>query len=172
MYPLLRTVKVTALAWGRRMPATAESVVSFRVWPNDLDANLHLNNGRYLTLMDLGRLDMALRIGFAQLCLRKRWRPLVGAVQVRYRRALAPMTRFDVRTRMLCWDEKWFYLDQRLVTGSMVRSQALVKMLVRAGRENLPPQLVAAELGAGTSPPMPEPVRLLRDAEEFSRLGR
>ena len=25
-----------------------------RVWPMDLDTNLHMNNGRYLSLMDLG----------------------------------------------------------------------------------------------------------------------
>ena len=29
-----------------------------RVWPNDLDTNAHMNNGRYLTLMDLGRFDL------------------------------------------------------------------------------------------------------------------
>jgi acyl-CoA thioesterase FadM len=38
-----------------------ESVVRFRVWPGDLDFNLHMNNGRYLTLMGLGRLDLMAR---------------------------------------------------------------------------------------------------------------
>ena len=33
----------------------------FRVLPNDLDSNLHMNNGRYLTIMDLGRTDALLR---------------------------------------------------------------------------------------------------------------
>ncbi len=172
MYPILRSLKVAALAWGRRMPAMAESVVRFRVWPNDIDVNLHLNNGRYLTLMDLGRLDLGMRSGLARVCLKRRWQPLVGAVQIRFRRGLAPLSRFTLHTRLVCWDEKWFYLEQRTVTGQIVRSQALIKILVRDGKKNLPPQMVADAVGAGPSPPMPEEVRLLRDAEEASRLGR
>ena len=39
------------------------SVRRGRVWPTDLDVSLHMNNGRYLTLMDLGRLDLMLRTG-------------------------------------------------------------------------------------------------------------
>ena len=31
--------------------------VRSRVFPNDLDLNMHVNNGRYLTFADLGRVD-------------------------------------------------------------------------------------------------------------------
>ena len=45
------------------------SCVELIVLPNDLDTNLHMNNGRYLTLMDLGRLDLFVRSGLlAALC--------------------------------------------------------------------------------------------------------
>ena len=40
-----------------------ESAVGFRVLPGDLDVNVHLNNGRYLALMDLGRFDLLIRGG-------------------------------------------------------------------------------------------------------------
>ena len=30
----------------------------FRVWPTDLDLLRHVNNGVYLTIMDIGRLDL------------------------------------------------------------------------------------------------------------------
>lgn len=43
-----------------------ESKVNFRVLPNDLDLNFHMNNGRYLTLMDLGRIDYFVRCGIAK----------------------------------------------------------------------------------------------------------
>jgi hypothetical protein len=39
------------------------SRLRFTVLPNDLDASLHMNNGRYWTLMDLGRMDLLLRTG-------------------------------------------------------------------------------------------------------------
>ncbi len=34
-----------------------------RVLPNDIDINLHMNNGRYLTVCDLTRVDMFIRTG-------------------------------------------------------------------------------------------------------------
>ena len=39
------------------------SVLRFRAWPTDLDPSLHVNNGRYLALMDLGRLDLMVGAG-------------------------------------------------------------------------------------------------------------
>src|SRR3990170_2263282 len=40
------------------------SILRFRVWPHDLDLSLHMNNGRYLTIMDQGRLDVMVQSGF------------------------------------------------------------------------------------------------------------
>ena len=39
--------------WRGSLDLLGESVLSFRVMPGDLDVNLHMNNGRYLTLMDM-----------------------------------------------------------------------------------------------------------------------
>ena len=35
----------------------------FRVLPNDCDMNLHMNNGRYLSFMDLGRVHLMAQSG-------------------------------------------------------------------------------------------------------------
>ena len=43
-----------------------------RVWPNDLDTNAHMNNGRYLTLMDLGRFDLMTQCGLVGTVLKKK----------------------------------------------------------------------------------------------------
>lgn len=173
MYPIFRTVKTTAKAMAGSMDPMGESVVRFRVWPNDLDTNLHLTNGRYLTMMDLGRVDLAIRSGLARICLQKHWVPLAGSVHIRYRRGLAPFKLYDLRTRMVCWDQKWFFLEQNFVTGQVVRAQALVKMLFRHGKHNLPPQQVAQVLGAsdpaGQSPPMPQHLSLLLAGEDAWR---
>src|SRR5690606_32733351 len=62
-----------------------ESIVRFRVWPNDLDTNLHMNNGRYLTLMDLGRLDLLLRNGSVTFVIRNTWYPVLAGSLIRFR---------------------------------------------------------------------------------------
>lgn len=48
---------LTLLGAGRRLPLDLldASVVGFRVWPTDLDINLHMTNARYLSVMDAGR---------------------------------------------------------------------------------------------------------------------
>ena len=40
-----------------------ESRVAFRVLPTDCDINLHMNNGRYLSFMNLGRLHLVAHLG-------------------------------------------------------------------------------------------------------------
>ena len=48
------------------------SYLTLRVCPGDLDTSLHMNNGRYWTLMDLGRTDLMLRSGFWRAVVRNR----------------------------------------------------------------------------------------------------
>ena len=60
----------------RSLDPLDESVLKFRVWPTDLDVNFHMNNGRYLTIMDLGRVDLMLRTGLGKMALNgsgRRW---------------------------------------------------------------------------------------------------
>lgn len=45
--------------------------LQLRVWPNDLDINGHMNNGRYMTIIDLALIEYFTRAGFLKLALRK-----------------------------------------------------------------------------------------------------
>ncbi len=57
--------------WRGRLGPLEESVLKLRVWPVDLDVNLHMNNGRYLSVMDLNRVDVILRTGLLLPLLRR-----------------------------------------------------------------------------------------------------
>ena len=57
-----------------------EDLIRMRVWPNDIDINLHMNNGRYLNIMDYGRMHLLARTRLLEHILRSRWMPMVGAV--------------------------------------------------------------------------------------------
>ena len=112
-----RLLKVLiALFWQKPLGIFEESRLHFRVWPGDLDVNLHMNNGRYLTLMDLGRTDMTGRIGLLRLMVKNKWRPVVAAQTIQFRRALQPFQRFELRTRFLTWRGEWLFLEQRFYT--------------------------------------------------------
>ena len=68
---------MTAGRRGRLALPNDVSSLAFRVWPHDLDPSIHMNNGRYLTLMDLGRLDVMLRSGLWRTVMANKWTPIV-----------------------------------------------------------------------------------------------
>jgi acyl-CoA thioesterase FadM len=81
-----------------------------RVWPQDLDINGHMNNGRYLTITDLALVEYLIRAGVIRLALRNGWRPMAGGSLISYRRALKPFAVYTLRFSMVCWDERWNYM--------------------------------------------------------------
>ncbi len=93
------------------------SVLRFRVGLFDLDTSLHMNNGRYLTLMDLGRLDVMLRSGLWRAALANKWVPIASSVMIRYRRELGLLQAIKLNSRIVCWTEhavimeQWFVFD-------------------------------------------------------------
>lgn len=87
-------------------------VTHWRVLPGDIDAFGHMNNARYPVLMDIARIDFLLRCGLFRGVLRERWAVPVGSVHLRFRRSLRPFERFELHTRLLHWDERWFYFRQ------------------------------------------------------------
>jgi acyl-CoA thioesterase FadM len=131
------------------------SRVRLRVLPNDLDLNLHMNNGRYLTVMDLGRIDFLIRAGSPRLFLRNRWQPLIGGTIIRYRFGLRAFERFEVATRILCWDEKWFYFEQRVENSQGIAAIALSKALVRDRDGTVSPDSVLRSVGIAAERPDP-----------------
>jgi acyl-CoA thioesterase FadM len=148
--------------------------VPFRVWLHDLDTSLHMNNGRYWTLMDLGRTDLMLRGGFWRAWLKHGWTPVISAGKIRFRRELRPFRAFDLETRILCWAETWLVIEHRLVTKGaggqdVVNAVALVRagLYDRKARGFVPVQRMMDEMGITAESPAPTPeVQAFLDAED------
>lgn len=152
-----RLLKVLIFGLFRpRLSMTEVSRLRFRVWPNDLDINVHMNNARYLALMDLGRFDLIARAGLWRPVLRKRWQAVIGGALVRYRRPLKPFQRFTLASRMLGWDDRWLYIEHRVETDAGPACLTLVRAAFLDGGTIVPPAQVAAEVGfSGEAPPTP-----------------
>ncbi len=161
MLPFGRLARVL----GRRKPAAVDPVVGsslfFRVWPNDLDLNRHMNNSRFLALMDLGRYDLTRRIGMLAVAKESGWFPVVASQTIRYRRSLAPFSRFELRTRVGCWDEKSFFMHQTFWQSGELVAEAWVRARFLSKEGSLTTAQVMALIGdVRPSPAMPESVRL------------
>ena len=148
----------------RRVGILDDCVIAMRVWPNDLDLNMHMNSGRYLSMMDIGRVEILARTRMLRNVLRRGWRPMVGATFIRYRKSLLPFERFTVRSRIVCWDEKWLYFEHIMERRGEVAAHAYVRALLRgkSGNVRLAELLELAGTPTMVSPPMPEAVEAWR----------
>jgi acyl-CoA thioesterase FadM len=108
----LRLIWVVLTWRSRGRIGTLEaSCVSFRVMPHDLDALGHVNNGRFLSILDLGRVDAMLRSGLAAKLRERSWYPVVAAETILFKKSLTLFQKFDVETQLLGWDSKAFFVS-------------------------------------------------------------
>ena len=142
-----------------RIHVLDEDRIRMHVWPNDIDLNLHMNNGRYLNVMDFARTHLLARAGLLEHIIRSRWQPLVGAVWITYRRSLPLFTAFEIASRLVCWDERWFYLEQTFTGREGLAAIGWVKAVLRDPSGVLDPQRVLERVEPGiVSPPMPDTI--------------
>lgn len=168
----LRLLRILCAALFRRRNITAleGAVLGFRVLPNDLDPNWHVNNGRYLTLMDLGRIDLTLRMGFLRLVFRDGWMPVLGGATISFQRPLKLLQRYTLHTRLVGWDEKWLYLEQYFESEGKRVATAVVKGLIRGRDRSIPTAEVMRAVGFDLpSPEFPEHLRRWIAADEALR---
>lgn len=100
---------------GRKLGFNEMSRSRFRVWPTDLDILNHMNNGKYLSIMDIGRFDLMQRNGIWQLFKDESWYPVVVGQTISYRKSLNPWQQFWIESKILGFDDQAVYMEQRFV---------------------------------------------------------
>jgi acyl-CoA thioesterase FadM len=166
---LFRFIKCLLVsAFSPAIDPVGQATVRMRVWPNDLDLNFHATSGRYLTFMDVGRVALLVRMRLGRKVLARKWRPIVGGAMITYRKSLLPFETFVVRSRVLCWDEKWFYFEHIIEgRGGEVAATGTVRGLLRGPRGNVAPsELIALSGRAIEPPPIPDFIARWREAEK------
>lgn len=110
-------------------------ISSFRVYPNDLDLNGHVNNGVYLTYADLGRFDLLLCAGYFRKILKRGWYPVVVAETIRFYKSLKLFQRFTIETEVIGWDDKNVLMQQRFERNGELLALAVIsaRFLSRKG---------------------------------------
>lgn len=168
---------IVASCFGPRIrPPDDVSRLHFRVWPHDLDVSMHMNNGRYLGIMDLGRFDLILRSGLWRAVLRNRWTPVLDAAVVRYRRELRAFRAFRLETRILSWTGATLLIEQRMLSdgskGEVLHAIAIHRAALydRRAKSYVTIDRLMKEVGIqATSPPPPEAVAAFLAAEDALR---
>jgi acyl-CoA thioesterase FadM len=121
-----------------------ESRKRFRVWPHDCDLNLHLTNSRYFAFCDLARFYYTGQVGVLFRLLRRNWLPIAQAQEISYIRPIQPFQRFEVFTRFIHWDDKYWYTEHKFFAADRLCAVAQVRGVFLHGRKIVPiPDILA-----------------------------
>lgn len=167
------------LTAGRRPSIAPDglSVLRFRVWPGDLDISSHMNNGRYVTIADFGRMDVMARSGLWRLVRERGWTPIASNVSIRFRREMRMWQRFMLESQIVAWDAEQVIFQHRFVLkGGPKSGQTAALALVKAGiydraaRRFVPISEMMDALGSHReTPPMSDEIRAFLDTDSALR---
>lgn len=119
----------------------------FRVGLMDIDFNMHINNARYMVFMERARWDHPVQTNTWDVMLKENLNFIVAGIEMGYIREIRLGKKFEVETRYLGWDEKYFYLEQRFLADGKIHAYGMVKaVFLKKGKKTEPDQ-VAKTLG-------------------------
>lgn len=150
-----------------RIGPLGESVTRWTVLPHDCDLNFHLNAGRYVSFMDISRVELLGRMRILIKLLRRGWRPIGGGCIVRYRRSVLPFERFAIRSHVVGWDDKWFYIEHTVEKDGEFCAIGHMRLVIRSKNGTVPTSEVLALFGRPVErPELPEFVAKWRELED------
>jgi acyl-CoA thioesterase FadM len=111
----------------QRMEGRYTSSLMLLVLPNDIDINFHMNNGRYLTICDLNRVDVFTRSGLLKAMFKRGWIPVIAEHTMTYKKPLNIFQRYEVKLEVQRWDEKYFYMTHTFICKDRVVAEGTSK---------------------------------------------
>lgn len=159
MYPFLRMIKEMVVHARSEPLGLTDIHVSHHIcWPWDLDIWMELNNGRTLTIFDLGRIPLAQRVGLIRALARNRWGLTMAGATVMYRKRVRMFDKVETRSRALGWDDKFIYLEQSMWKGDTCTSHVLYRSAVTDKSGIVAPARVMSAMGIEDipSPDLPD----------------
>ena len=153
--------------WKRPLGLLEESVLNLRVFPNDVDLS-KISNDRYIALMDLGRMDLGFRVGLRKAMVKKKWGPVATFHTIRFRYPLKVFQKYQLKTRVIWWDDTTFYWEQTFERKGRVIATGYVSSTLanKNGRILSKAMMEEAEQDV-IKPEEPEVVARLRDIEKL-----
>lgn len=157
MYPFVRLAKEIFInRYAVPLPVLGTHTSWHRCWPQDLDGFMEMNNGRILTVLDLGRFSLAKRVGLLAALSKNKWGMTMAGSSVRYRKRIRPFVRFRATHRCVGWDDKFFYLEHAIWIGEDCAAHALYRAAVTDKNGIVKPGLVFRSMGfEGARPDLP-----------------
>lgn len=156
----LRLLIILFKVWfGPKKHPLEESIVRFRVLPTDCDLNFHLTTSRYPAFMEAATIHLMGQMGILGKLLKRRCFSINNGIDITYIRSIKPFERFTVVSRMVTWDNKYWYKEHRFEVDRELRAFAIARGVVVCRRAVASMGDIAALTGEDlVAPPFPETV--------------
>ena len=155
MYPLLRLIRVVAKSQFQEKLSFDNDYtdsVSLIVLPQDIDPFMELNNGRYVTLLDLGRFSLGAKVNMGGFLKRNKWSLTIIGTYNEYRYRLRLFQRFVLETKIIGYDDKWFYFFQKAERNGKTHMASVVKFAYTSKEGLVMPKVVISAMGIKYDP--------------------
>ncbi|PCJ75169.1 MAG: thioeseterase [Rhodobacteraceae bacterium] len=165
MYPIIRMMHQYLKYRNKPLALDAVHVSDHYCLPVDLDVWMELNNGRTLTLYDLGRIPLVQRIGFVDMLKQNGWSFTIAGSSVRYRKRVTVFNKLEMRSSIVGRDARFLYVVQSMWHKGEATSSALFRLAV-TGNGIIPSEEWAKALGVPDwNPTLPDWVQAWIEAE-------
>jgi acyl-CoA thioesterase FadM len=142
----LRILIIIIRARFRKKTSPDEEIsLNFRVRIADVDLSI-MSNTAILAITELGRWDYAVRTGFLKYARKNKLYLPLASISAQFRRPLKRFQKFQLRTQLIYWDEKWIYFIHRIVRKEKTIAVALAKVTLKKGKERIPLERVFSDL--------------------------
>ncbi len=121
--------------------------LNLRVWLTDIDLNFHVNNAKYLSLAQIGRAHYANQTRILKSLRKSGIGLVVVGTHISYHKSLALFSKYRLATRIIGWDDDWFYFEQRFEQYGKVAARVLVRMVFMEFGKRMPTAKAALRLG-------------------------
>ena len=143
MYPFFRIVKELVLYGKPNSQSLFEEYVSHHLcWPWDLDVWLELNNGRTLTIFDLGRVPLVRRVGLHGILKKNNWSFTVAGSSIRYQRKISVFDKLKMHSRIIGWDNRFLYVTQTILRSGTPTTNVLIRVAIVSSQGIVSPEKV------------------------------
>ena len=155
MYPYLRLARV--LLSSKFKPklnfySRDSDNIAMMVLPQDIDPFMELNNGRYVTLLDLGRYGYGSRVNINKFLKKQKWSLTITGTYNEYRYRLRLFQRFVLKTKIIGYDENWFYFFQKIERNGKTHMASVVKYAFTSKNGIVKPKEVVEAMGEPYDP--------------------
>ena len=120
MFTFIRSLKIVLqqLLKGKIDNNLEKVSLPLRVMPWDCDLNMHINNGRYLSILDLARTQLYMATGVVSLLMgRDRWGSVVVSAHIVYRRSIDIFVKYEISSRFLARTDKFLIIEHQFIVN-------------------------------------------------------